>query len=371
MPKRKRDQDGIFTRPDSPYWWASYIDECGKPARQSTGVRRDEDPYKERAKGVRAHWVATAAQEKSQTPKPQGHSFDELMLAYLEGPGAMKRSAERDRYSAKRLYEVFSGRGLVSLTKADARMYKAARHQAGVGPGTINRELGLFSAALNWARRELDWNVPNPFLGMRLPEPDGRTRWLTQAEATALLQAAERLQRAPHLQDFILLGLHTGMRPGELLGLEWKRVDLQANLVYLEAKNQKSGKPGSVPLNTIAREAILSRARFRAQHCPSSAWVFCNRKGQRLQSIKRSFAATCRRAGLTDVHPHDLRRTCGSWLVQKGVPIQHVSKLLRHSDIRITDRVYAHLAPENTRTTVQVLEDTLSRSRFTLLKGGL
>ena len=69
--------------------------------------------------------------------------------------------------------------------------------------------------------------------------------------------------------------------------------------------------------------------------------------------------------------PARFRQTCGSWLVQKGVPIQHVSKLLRHSDIRITDRVYAHLAPENTRTTVQVLEDTLSRSRFTLLKGGL
>ena len=86
----------------------------------------------------------------------------------------------------------------------------------------------MFRAALNWARKELEWNVPNPFEGRKLKEPPGRARWLTQSEA-------------------------------------------------------------------------------------------------------------CRLAGLEDVHPHDLRRTFGSWLVQAGVPIQTVSTLLRHSDIRITD----------------------------------
>ncbi|MEW6039268.1 MAG: tyrosine-type recombinase/integrase [Pseudomonadota bacterium] len=54
----------------------------------------------------------------------------------------------------------------------------------------------------------------------------------------------------------------------------------------------------------------------------------------------------------------DLRRTCGSWLVQAGRPIHEVSALLRHSDIRVTDKVYAHLAPENLRAAVQTLEET-------------
>jgi integrase len=161
------------------------------------------------------------------------------------------------------------------------------------------------------------------------------------------------------------------MRSGEILGLEWRRIDLQAALVYLEADDQKNGKVGSVPLNQEARRAILARMRFRATNCPASPWVFCNRRGERIASVKKGFATAVASAGLTDVHPHDLRRTCGSWLVQQGVPIQVVSSLLRHSDIRITDRVYAHLSPTTVQAAVEVLDQpasrgTVSRCSFTL-----
>ena len=98
----------------------------------------------------------------------------------------------------------------------------------------------------------------------------------------------------PHLVDFIRLGLNTGMRKGEMLGLDWRRVDLKANLVYLGSQHQKSGKHGSVPLNAAAREALLSRANFRATHCPDSPWVFCNRKGARIANIRTAFASACR-----------------------------------------------------------------------------
>jgi hypothetical protein len=58
--KRKRDQDGIFGRPDSPYWWASFTDRSGRAARRSTGVRKAEDPDQVRAKAVRAQWILDA-----------------------------------------------------------------------------------------------------------------------------------------------------------------------------------------------------------------------------------------------------------------------------------------------------------------------
>lgn len=125
----------------------------------------------------------------------QGHSFDELMLLYLDGPSKAKRSPERDRYSLKRLYPVFSGRLLEKLGVADARRYIAERQSQGVQSGTINteiEEIGLMSAALNWAPRELEWAVPNPFEARRLRQPvsvisiiegavfrvfEGRTGW--------------------------------------------------------------------------------------------------------------------------------------------------------------------------------------------------
>lgn len=126
---------------------------------------------------------------------------------------------------------------------------------------------------------------------------------------------------------------------------------------------------GSVPLNERARDALIFRARFRATRCASSPGVFCNRKGERVASIKNGFASACRLAGLEDVHPHELRRTFGSRLVQAGVPIQPVSALLRHSDVRITDWVYAYLSSDSLRDAVAVPDGSVvSRSGFTLPK---
>jgi integrase len=375
--KRKRDQDGIFARPDSQYWWASFTDSRGRAARRSTGVRRDQDPDQLKAKAVRAQWLLEADTGRADAPQTsgQGHSFDELMLLYLGQVTPAKRAGERDRFSAKRLYPRFSGRVLETLCVADARAYVAGRAAEGAKPATVNKEVGLMSSALNWARRELEWDVPNPFQGRRQREPAGRNRWLTRDEAAALFSAARESGRAPHLTDFIRLGLNTGMRPGEMLELEWSRVDLGANLVYLGAEHQKNGKAGSVPLNREARAAIASRAQFRATHCPEVRWVFCTSSGARIASVKKGFALAVQRAGLEDVHPHDLRRTFGSWLVQAGVDIRRVSELMRHSDIRVTASVYAHLAPGDLADAVEVLDrtpkgDTVSRLGFTLPETG-
>jgi integrase len=187
------------------------------------------------------------------------------------------------------------------------------------------------------------------------------------ADAAALLRAAEGLPRAEHTADFIRIGLYVGMRPGEILGLEWRRVDLSRNLIYFGADNQKSGKVGSVPLNERAREAIIARARFRATWCPASPWVFCDREGERIASVKKSFASARDAAGLVDLHPHDLRRTCGAWLAMAGVSIKDIAAILRHSDIRVTDRVYTPIAPESLRGALGALDGALvSRSGFTL-----
>ena len=74
-----------------------------------------------------------------------------------------------------------------------------------------------------------------------------------------------------------------------------------------------------------------------------------------------------KKARLTNVHPHDLRRTCGSWLTQMGVPLKTVAELLRHSDISVTSEVYAHMAPASIREALTLLDRyPVSRSGFTL-----
>lgn len=192
------------------------------------------------------------------------------------------------------------------------------------------------------------------------PISEGRIRWLRPAEAQASIAVAAVEPRPPHTADFIRMALHTGCRKNELLGLEWLRVDLQANLIYLEAHHTKTRQRRAVPLNQEARAALLNRARFRAEFCPGTPWVFCDEKGQRIGNVRRAFETACRRIGLKDFRIHNLRHTCAAWLVRAGVALAEARDLLGHASITMTER-YAHLAPENVWAAVAVL-DSVSRS---------
>lgn len=361
MPRKRktRDRDGLYRRKDSPYWWASYTDAGGRRTRRSTGTENRKE-----AEAILAKWRVEAHQGRHWGEQPT-RTFDEMMLDYLKGPSSEKRSANRDKLSARHLYQAFTGREMHTMTPMDIRAYIEQRREQGVTPATINRELSMLSAAINYARREWGWEIDNPVRGRKLKEPEGRVRWITREEAQRLIEAAEDARRAPHLADFIRLALHTGCRRGELLGLEWSRVDFQMGLIHLEAAHTKSKRRRSIPLNAIARQALLSRMEFRASYCPESPWVFCHKNGRRIADVKNSFAGACRRAGIKDFRIHDMRHTCAAWLVSAGVPLTEVRELLGHASVTMTER-YAHLAPENVRTAVTLLEqgEEVRKSRY-------
>lgn len=278
------------------------------------------------------------------------------MVKYLRETEAQKRSAARDRDIAKHLTRKFRGRTLCSLCATDIKAYIEMRHKDEARDSTIHRELSLLSAAINYARREWEWEIPNPVTGRKPGQGEGRVRWITHEEAAKLIAAASAESRAPHLPDFLQLGLNTGCRSQEMLGLEWTRVDMKNRLIYLEAEHSKGKQRASVPLNKGALAAIMGRSRFRDKHCPDSPWVFSSKVGERIQSVKRSFATACHSAGISDFHPHDMRHTCAAWLVQSGVDLYRVRDLLRHKSIQMTER-YAHLAPHNVRSAVEALDE--------------
>lgn len=343
MPKQTQ---GLFKKPNSRYWYADFTDASGRRVKQSTRtVDRKE------AEALLAKWKLEAHRQRMWDEEPP-RTYDELMLLYLDGPSLEKRAHDRDLSAAKRLTPFFRGRVLNELGPADVQGYIDKRRKDGVANATINKELNLLSAALNYARRRLQWDVPNPVEGMRLRPPQGRIRWIDRATAAKLVQAAAGVRS--YLPDFIQLGLHTGMRKGEMLGLTWNRVDFQRRMVYLRDEDQKNGKHGSIPLNAEALAALESRKAHRDEYCPDSPWVFANRAGERIANIRKGFGSACQQAGIDDFHPHDLRHTCAAWLVQDGVDIRVVSELLRHNSIQITLR-YAHLSARNVRDAVERL----------------
>ena len=283
------------------------------------------------------------------------HTFDELMLKYLEEVQGQKRSEERDMYALKRLKPFFTGCDMRKTRRATYRAYIKKRREDGVKVATISRELDLLSSAINYARHEWEWDIPNHTLCLRLPKSEERVRSLTVAEARRLIAEAEKLRRAPHLVSFIRVALNTGCRKNELLKLQWERVDLKANLILLGERDTKAARRRSVPLNAEARDEMLALAQFRATHCPDSPWVFAHRDGSRLGSVRTAFNTALKKAGIKDFRIHDLRHTCASWLVSSGVSMQAVRDLLGHSTVAMTER-YAHLAPESIRAAVAVLD---------------
>ena len=339
-----------YKRKDGPFWWASFTDASGKRVRCSTGTTNRKE-----AQALEAKWKGEIFQ-KDAWNIDSDHTFEELVLSYLRASALEKRSIETDYQRTKQLKGFFAGKVMNVLRPADVRGYIDLRRQSGVANSTINRELSLLSAAIKYGQTELEWDIPNPVKGRKLSEPEGRTRWISREEADQLITTARQSTKTPYLADYIVLSLHTGCRKQELLGLEWDRIDLREGLIWLEASHTKTAKRRSVPLNHYAREAIINRARFRAENCPDSKWVFANSRGERIGDVKKSFATACKRAGISDFRMHDMRHTCAAWLVSSGVSLIEVRDLLGHSTIKMTER-YAHLAPENLRKAVRTLEN--------------
>ncbi|MCC8991195.1 MAG: tyrosine-type recombinase/integrase [Streptococcus sp.] len=121
-----------------------------------------------------------------------------------------------------------------------------------------------------------------------------------------------------------------------------------------------------ISINAIARQALLNRARFQTEQCPNSPWVFSHADGRRLQDVKKSFHSDCCRANITNFCIHDLRHTCAAWLVNAGIPLTEARDLLGHASVVMAER-YAHLAPENVRAAVAVLERASRSGHATVL----
>ena len=273
-------------------------------------------------------------------------SFDQVLLAFLQARGDEK-SAVRDKNAAQHLFPEFTGWLWCEIQPHHLRNYLRRRKNAGAAVSTVNKEMGLISRAARFMSEEWGHFIANPAQGLKQREPEGRVRWLTQVQAQTLVDCAGRLgPRAAHLPDVITLALNTGMRKGELLGLEWVRVDFVNGLIYLEGADTKSGKRRAIPINGPARLALQTRQAVAG----GGPLVFSG-----IQDVKRSFGHACRLAGIVNFRFHDLRHTFASWLVQAGVPLTEVRDLLGHASIEMTER-YAHLAPDRLRGAVARLE---------------
>lgn len=333
-----------YKRPNSKDWWISYTDGSGRRVRRSAGTANHAE-----AKAIEARLKAEGFERRQQGDP--NVSFAVLMLAYLKDTEG-KRSADRDRVITAHLRDHFGGLDMTKIKPSDVRTYMDARREVGKADSTIAREIALLSAAINHYCNEHGISLPNPVKGRKPKQGEGRVRWISREEAGTLIAAANR---TPYLADFIRLGLHTGMRKQELLGLEWSRVNLGERLIFLEGSHTKSGRRRTIPINEAARVALLARWNWTRKHAPDTRWVFCAEDGKRIANVRKSFLTACAKAGIADFRIHDMRHTCAAWLVSSGASLSAVRDLLGHRTVTTTE-IYAHLAPTAVREAVGKLD---------------
>lgn len=285
-------------------------------------------------------------------------SASDFLLAYSSLAAIEQKGFHRVAWICEKWRDYLKDRPISTLTRSDVSRYIDARRIHGLSNSTINREISVLSAAISYAVKRWGWNIANPVSGLYLKMPEGRLRWLEKLEAERLLSIA-RSSDASHLYDFLRLALNTGMRRGEMLGLEWRRVDFDKARLLLEGIHTKSGKRRFVPLNKGALDALRSRRQFCDKIAPESTRVFIQRNGKPVVQINFAFRQACNKSGIEDFRIHDLRHTFASWLVSEGVPLSELRDLLGHSSIVQTER-YAHLAPGRLHQAVSVLDKMLT-----------
>lgn len=281
-------------------------------------------------------------------------TFDDAIEEYLSARRHRQQDSERDRYALKHLRVHFAGRRLANLKRVQVRHYISARLDTGVQLSTVRRELRLLCAAINFIRVEHDLHhLPNPVSMLRLSAPEPRVRWITREEAIRLVTEAERDAPRPHLAMFIRLALNTGCRRGELLNLEWSRVDLERSCFLLEARHTKGRRRRLVPLNSEAVKALRTLAAWQKERRMQTPWVFGWERGK-ITTFKTAWTSALKRAGIENFRIHDLRHTFASWLVMQGESIYVVKELLGHACVTQTE-IYAHLSPSQGAAAVQRL----------------
>ena len=241
------------------------------------------------------------------------------------------------------------------LSAEDPERYKAIRSKS-VIPATVNREM---TVAKHMLTKAVEWKLipDNPFRTVRsLSVPKSTERVLCHDEEIKLLTACEQV-RSRFLRPLVVLALHTGMRRGELLSLEWSRVELdQRTIRIINAKSNAGDRV--IPMNATTH-ALLSDLVKKA----SSPLVFpSNRKpGEKLLDLKKGFKKAVQLAKIEKFRFHDTRHTFATRLVRAGVDIVSVQHLLAHSKITMTAR-YAHSLADAKIAAVSKLDLTGSYS---------
>jgi integrase len=263
------------------------------------------------------------------------------------------------------------------LRPTDLEAWHVALRDKGLAPATVQKCFLVLRSSLDDAVRD-GLLAKNPAALLKQPAiPRTEARHLTRSELAALMTelSGTRCERV------ITMIAHTGLRKGEALALRWSDIDLDkgtlriagtlarlnGQLVVSEPKTQKSRRtlPLTPPVIALLKAQHTAQAADKLK--AGSLWadsgnVFTSETGHPLdpRNVLRAVETASRRAGLEGVSVHSLRHSAATTMLESGVPLHTVSKMLGHSDTRITGDIYGHTSDDAAQSAMSALSSALS-----------
>lgn len=276
------------------------------------------------------YWEAVESHKKETTVKNEKGQTDRHIIPLL---GSSRLRELKRHHVQKFVSDIAAGR-----TAANVRTKQRGRAVVKGGKGAANRTFGLLSAMLSFAVEQKI--IPeNPALGVKQYKLKKHERYLSSDEMESLGQALHEFEEKG-ANSFAIAAIRflvlSGCRRNEALGMQWKWIDFERNLVSLP--DSKTG----AKVILLGAEALKFLKALPKVH--GSPLVFPSAAGGETQlSIQKVWDRVRQAAGLGDVRLHDLRHNFASIAVSSGQSLYVVGKLLGHSQSQTTQR-YAHLA---------------------------
>jgi len=286
----------------------------------------------------------------------QDSSLNGLIQAFLESIAYERRyspvTVTHYRRDLRKLSLAFAQHGIDEIRSADVRQQMAQWRSKGLSAKSIARTLSAWRSFFDWTAQRVALSS-NPAKSIRAPKSGKRlpkalsTDWAvefvsSQLEGDSFLIARDRamleLMYSCGLRLSELVGLNRGAPIGQTATQGW--IDRDAQEVFVVGKGGKSRR---IPVGRPALEAVGQWLSARGDHAAEA--LFVNRNGTRLsgRTVQRRLAQHALKTGMpTHVHPHMLRHSFASHVLQSSGDLRAVQEMLGHAQIATT-QVYTHL----------------------------
>lgn len=343
-----------------------YYDEHGRRPRPVVAA-----PTKEAAKRMLAEIKLDIARRKrgldAESPNPLGLTVGELVSRYLEGPARKLADFGKARAQTRMIDDAISAVRVDLLTSAEVERWLARLDGEGYAPRSVNHARTMLRTILTWAEAHGIAAVGAAAVKA------SKTRKVAQKDLETLsLDEVRRLlagERDSHKRAIYALAIFTGMRRGEIFALRRPDINLDVGVISVRASNaRRTTKTGKVRMIPIHEELRAHLSRVLISHTADIVFPSPTTGKQRSADAKtaRDIARLLGAIGITrKVTFRDLRDTCATLLLQAGVSLAVVQRVLGHSTPVLTANTYGHLVVDDLRKGLAKLSTTDDHQRTT------